>query len=121
MSLVGLLTFQDARSPGLHRLALLSSTFRRHPALPLAAELSNFSPSMTRNPRFLVTINTQAASVLLPLSQHLLQCIAAADVVWADETPLRVLDVKKTRLGYGVAPVKSDGSGMRVSSTELVG
>nr|WP_216612324.1 IS66 family transposase [Myxococcus xanthus] len=42
----------------------------------------------------------QAASVLLPLSQHLLQCIASADVVWADETPLRVLDVKKTRLGY---------------------
>ncbi|ABF85888.1 hypothetical protein MXAN_3608 [Myxococcus xanthus DK 1622] len=59
VSLVGLLTFQDARSPGLHRLALLSSTFRRHPALPLAAELSNFSPSMTRNPRFLVTINTR--------------------------------------------------------------
>ncbi|WP_140853455.1 IS66 family transposase [Myxococcus xanthus] len=42
----------------------------------------------------------QAASVLLPLSRHLLQCIASADVVWADETPLRVLDVKKTRLGY---------------------
>ncbi|WP_443192657.1 IS66 family transposase [Myxococcus vastator] len=42
----------------------------------------------------------QAASVLLPLSQHLLQCIASADVVWADETPLRVLDVKKTKLGY---------------------
>ncbi len=41
-----------------------------------------------------------AASVLLPLSRHLLQCIAAAEVVWADETPLRVLDVKKTRLGY---------------------
>jgi len=41
-----------------------------------------------------------SASVLLPLSRHLLQCIAAAEVVWADETPLRVLDVKKTRLGY---------------------
>ncbi|MHA7630823.1 IS66 family transposase [Corallococcus sp. M7] len=41
-----------------------------------------------------------AASVLLPLSTHLLQCIASAEVVWADETPLRVLDVKKTRLGY---------------------
>jgi transposase len=41
-----------------------------------------------------------SASVLLPLSRHLLQCIAASEVVWADETPLRVLDVKKTRLGY---------------------
>ncbi|XXF81646.1 IS66 family transposase [Myxococcaceae bacterium GXIMD 01537] len=41
-----------------------------------------------------------SASVLLPLSTHLLQCIAAAEVVWADETPLRVLDVKRTRLGY---------------------
>ncbi len=42
----------------------------------------------------------QSASVLLPLSRHLLQCIASAEGVWADETPLRVLDVKKTRLGY---------------------
>ncbi|HEX8704325.1 MAG TPA: transposase, partial [Myxococcaceae bacterium] len=41
-----------------------------------------------------------SASVLLPLSSHLLQCIAASEVVWADETPLRVLDVKKTKLGY---------------------
>ncbi|NNC09321.1 transposase, partial [Corallococcus exiguus] len=39
-------------------------------------------------------------TVLLPLSQHLLQVIAAAEVVWADETPVRVLDVKKTRQGY---------------------
>jgi transposase len=42
----------------------------------------------------------QSASVLRPLSSHLLQCIAASEVVWADETPLRVLDVKKTKLGY---------------------
>ncbi|RKG55047.1 IS66 family transposase, partial [Corallococcus sp. CA054B] len=42
----------------------------------------------------------QSASVLLPLSQHLLRVIASADVVWADETPVRVLDVKKTRQGY---------------------
>ncbi len=41
-----------------------------------------------------------SASVLLPLSRHLLQCIAASEVVWADETPLRVLDVKKTKRGY---------------------
>ncbi|RKH59689.1 IS66 family transposase [Corallococcus interemptor] len=42
----------------------------------------------------------QAASVLLPLSTHLLQVIAASEVVWADETPVRVLDVKKTKQGY---------------------
>ncbi|RKG61324.1 IS66 family transposase [Corallococcus sp. CA054B] len=42
----------------------------------------------------------QSASVLLPLSSHLLQAIAASEVVWADETPLRVLDVKKTQRGY---------------------
>jgi transposase len=41
-----------------------------------------------------------AAEVLSPLSRRLLQNIARAEVVWADETPLRVLDVKKTRLGY---------------------
>ncbi|CAM4005594.1 hypothetical protein COSO111634_30920 [Corallococcus soli] len=42
----------------------------------------------------------QSAQVLLPLSSHLLQVIAAAEVVWADETPVRVLDVKKTKQGY---------------------
>ncbi len=41
-----------------------------------------------------------SASVLLPLWRHLLQCVAASEVVWADETPLRVLDVKKTKRGY---------------------
>ncbi|RUO88047.1 IS66 family transposase [Corallococcus sp. AB018] len=42
----------------------------------------------------------QSASVLQPLSRHLLQVIAASEVVWADETPMRVLDVKKTKQGY---------------------
>jgi transposase len=41
-----------------------------------------------------------AAEVLAPVSARLLQHIARAEVVWADETPLRVLDVKKTSLGY---------------------
>ncbi|WNG33085.1 transposase [Archangium violaceum] len=41
-----------------------------------------------------------AAEVLSPVSVRLLQHIARAEVVWADETPLRVLDVKKTRKGY---------------------
>ncbi|RKG94947.1 IS66 family transposase [Corallococcus carmarthensis] len=42
----------------------------------------------------------EAAAATRPLSSHLLQGIAASEVVWADETPLRVLDVKKTRQGY---------------------
>ncbi|WP_158620058.1 IS66 family transposase [Corallococcus sicarius] len=42
----------------------------------------------------------QSASVLLPLSTHLLQVIAASEVVWADETPVHVLEVKKTKQGY---------------------
>lgn len=41
-----------------------------------------------------------AAEVLSPVCVRLLQHIARAEVVWADETPLRVLDVKKTRKGY---------------------
>jgi len=41
-----------------------------------------------------------AAEVLSPVSVRLLQHIARAEVVWADETPVRVLDVKKTSLGY---------------------
>nr|WP_233601973.1 IS66 family transposase [Corallococcus sp. CA047B] len=41
----------------------------------------------------------QAASVVRPLSSHLLQGIAAAEVLCADETPVRVMDVKKTRQG----------------------
>jgi len=41
-----------------------------------------------------------AAEVLSPVCVRLLQHIARAEVVWADETPMRVLNVKKTRLGY---------------------
>lgn len=41
-----------------------------------------------------------AAEVLSPVSVRLLQHIARAEVVWADETPVRVLDVKKTSVGY---------------------
>lgn len=42
----------------------------------------------------------QAAQALAPLAAKLLLLIGQAPVVWADETPLRVLAVKKTRLGY---------------------
>ncbi len=42
----------------------------------------------------------QSALALAPLSARLLLRIGQAPVVWADETPLRVLAVKKTHLGY---------------------
>jgi len=42
----------------------------------------------------------RAAQVVAPLAARLLLVISQAAVVWADETPLRVLEVKKTHLGY---------------------
>ena len=42
----------------------------------------------------------RAAEVVAPLAARLLLLISQSAVVWADETPLRVLEVKKTHLGY---------------------
>jgi transposase len=42
----------------------------------------------------------RAAEVVAPLAARLLLVISQAAVVWADETPLRVLEVKKTHLGF---------------------
>lgn len=42
----------------------------------------------------------RAAELVAPLAARLLLVIRQAQVVWADETPLRVLEVKKTKLGY---------------------
>ncbi len=42
----------------------------------------------------------RAAEVVAPLAARLLLIISQAPVVWADETPVRVLEVKKTKLGY---------------------
>ncbi|NOJ99992.1 transposase, partial [Corallococcus coralloides] len=53
----------------------------------------------------------QAASVLLPLSTHLLQVIAAAEVVWADETPVRVLDVKRSNRPTNDVPDRLNADG----------
>jgi transposase len=42
----------------------------------------------------------RAAEVVAPLAARLLLLISQASVVWADETPVRVLQAKKTKLGY---------------------
>ncbi|XSE94116.1 IS66 family transposase [Pseudomyxococcus flavus] len=84
--------------PGFLAHVVTSKCADAMPLHRLAQRVERSGVPMSRST--LTDLFHQAASVLLPLSQHLLQCIASADVVWADETPLRVLDVKKTRLGY---------------------
>ncbi|MFP2962247.1 IS66 family transposase [Myxococcus sp. 1LA] len=84
--------------PGFIAHVVTSKCADAMPLHRLAQRVERSGVPMSRST--LTDLFHQAASVLLPLSQHLLQCIAAADVVWADETPLRVLDVKKTKLGY---------------------
>ena len=84
--------------PGFLAHVVTSKCADAMPLHRLAQRVERSGVPMSRST--LTDLFHQAASVLLPLSQHLLQCIAAADVVRADETPLRVLDVKKTRLGY---------------------
>ena len=84
--------------PGFLAHVVTSKCADAMPLHRLAQRVERSGVPMSRST--LTDLFHQAASVLLPLSQHLLQCIASAEVVWADETPLRVLDVKKTRLGY---------------------
>ncbi|WP_434346504.1 IS66 family transposase [Myxococcus virescens] len=84
--------------PGFIAHVVTSKCADAMPLHRLAQRVERSGVPMSRST--LTDLFHQSASVLLPLSQHLLQCIASADVVWADETPLRVLDVKKTKLGY---------------------
>nr|WP_253894620.1 IS66 family transposase [Myxococcus xanthus] len=84
--------------PGFLAHVVTSKCADAMPLHRLAQRVERSGVPMSRST--LTDLFHQAASVLLPLSQHLLQCIASADVVWADETPLHVLDVKKTKLGY---------------------
>ncbi|QAT89020.1 hypothetical protein EJ065_7498 [Corallococcus coralloides] len=84
--------------PGFLSHVVVSKCADAMPLHRLAQRVARSGVPMSRST--LTDLFHQAASVLLPLSQHLLQCIASADVVWADETPLRVLDVKKTKQGY---------------------
>ncbi|WP_237079829.1 IS66 family transposase [Myxococcus xanthus] len=84
--------------PGFLAHVVTSKCADAMPLHRLAQRVERSGVPMSRST--LTDLFHQAASVLLPLSHHLLQCIASADVVWAYEAPLRVLDVKKTRLGY---------------------
>ncbi|NPC53697.1 transposase, partial [Corallococcus exiguus] len=84
--------------PGFLAHVVTSKCADAMPLHRLAQRIERGGVPMSRST--LTDLFHQAASVLLPLSQHLLQVIAAAEVVWADETPVRVLDVKKTRQGY---------------------
>ncbi|MCY1037028.1 IS66 family transposase [Corallococcus sp. BB11-1] len=84
--------------PGFLSQVVTSKCADAMPLHRLAQRIERGGVPMSRST--LTDLFHQAASVLLPLSSHLLQVIAAAEVVWADETPVRVLDVKKTRQGY---------------------
>jgi len=56
--LVGLPSFQDTRDRRLHRRTLPLSTSRPNPSQEVVLKSGNSRRLMTRNPRFLVTINT---------------------------------------------------------------
>ncbi|TSC20978.1 IS66 family transposase [Corallococcus sp. Z5C101001] len=84
--------------PGLLAHVVVSKCADAMPLHRLAQRMERGGVPMSRST--LTDLFHQSAEVLLPLSSHLLQCIASSEVVWADETPLRVLDVKKTRRGY---------------------
>ncbi|NRD62946.1 IS66 family transposase [Corallococcus exiguus] len=84
--------------PGFLAHVVTSKCADAMPLHRLAQRVERSGVPMSRST--LTDLFHKSASVLLPLSSHLLQVIAAAEVVWSDETPLRVLDVKKTRLGY---------------------
>jgi transposase len=84
--------------PGLLAHVVVSKCADAMPLHRLAQRIERGGVPMSRST--LTDLFHLSASLLAPLSLHLLQRIAASEVVWADETPLRVLDVKKTRLGY---------------------
>jgi transposase len=84
--------------PGFLAHVVTSKCADAMPLHRLAQRIERGGVPMSRST--LTDLFHQAASVARPLSSHLLQGIAAAEVVWADETPVRVLDVKKTRQGY---------------------
>jgi transposase len=84
--------------PGFLSHVVTSKCADAMPLHRLAQRVERSGVPMSRST--LTALFHQSASVLLPLSKHFLQVIAAAEAVWADETPLRVLDVKKTKQGY---------------------
>lgn len=84
--------------PGFMAHIVASKCADSMPLHRLAQRLERGGVPMSRST--LTDLFHLAAEVLSPVSVRLLQHIARAEVVWADETPVRVLDVKKTSLGY---------------------
>lgn len=84
--------------PGFMAHIVASKCADSMPLHRLAQRLERGGVPMSRST--LTDLFHLAAEVLSPVSVRLLQHIAHAEVVWADETPVRVLDVKKTSLGY---------------------
>jgi transposase len=84
--------------PGFIAHVVASKCADSMPLHRLAQRLERSGVPMSRST--LTDLFHRAAELLSPVSVRLLQHIARAEVVWADETPVRVLDVKKTSRGY---------------------
>jgi transposase len=84
--------------PGLLAHVVTAKCADSIPLHRLAQALERVGVPMARST--LTDLFHRAAELTAPLSMHLLLQVRASEVVWADETPMRVLDVKKTKLGY---------------------
>lgn len=84
--------------PGLLAHVVTSKCADSMPLHRLARRLERGGVPINRST--LTDLFHRAAQLLLPLAARLLALIASAAVVWADETPLRVLAPKKTLRGY---------------------
>jgi transposase len=84
--------------PGFIAHVVVSKCADAMPLHRLAQRVERAGVPMSRST--LTDLFHRAAEVVAPLAARLLLVISQAQVVWADETPLRVLQVKKTKLGY---------------------
>jgi transposase len=84
--------------PGFIAHVVVSKCADSMPLHRLAQRVERAGVPMSRST--LTDLFHHAAEVVAPLAARLLLVISQAQVVWADETPLRVLEVKKTKLGY---------------------
>jgi transposase len=84
--------------PGLLAHVVVSKCADSLPLHRLAKRLQRGGVPLSRST--LTDLFHRAAALLAPVVACLLSLIASAQVVWADETPVRVLAPKKTRRGY---------------------
>jgi transposase len=84
--------------PGFIAHVVVSKCADAMPLHRLAQRVERAGIPMSRST--LTDLFHRAAEVVAPLAARLLRVISQAPVVWADETPVRVLEVKKTKLGY---------------------